>query len=184
MGKIKAGTIFEIKLNIGKFVYLCCFDEYLFGLFNIVSEKQIDIKEIKNSKIIDYKDCLSPFKRDIITDGKITKEKCNWVNIGEIDLSESNIFIPDLAIFDPNKSELSYKKCIILRGWKPELNYKKRGWKKEKVTIEEYKKVLNTGLTYGTIDNFIIYENYITENIENIINNKPMNSSKHISTFE
>jgi hypothetical protein len=171
MEKIKSGIVYEIKLDIKKYVYVCRFNEFLLGLFDVISEKQIDIETVKSKKIIDYKDCtyidkLNRFAREEV-------KKNTWKKIGEIELVGNNIKIPDLAIYNPWKPELSHKNCEVLRY----------GCGPIKVTQEEYKKILGTGLIYGCLDNFIIFERYITRNIDNILNNKPMDPDGDVSTF-
>ena len=170
MRKIKPGTVYEIKLDVEKYVYVCRFDVSLLGLFDVVSEEQMEIETIKNRKIIDYKELLFLDKLNHLPKEKIIRNK--WEKIGEIESISDDINIPDLAIYNPWNPVLSHKNCEVIRNGS-----------RIKVTQEEYKKILETGLIYGRIDNFIIYERYITRNIDNIINNKPMDPGGDITTF-
>jgi hypothetical protein len=43
---------------------------------------------------------------------------------------------------------------------------------------------LEKGLTYGTIDNFIIYENYIKRNIDNIEKYKKIIDKSLVTLFD
>ena len=171
MGKIVPGTVYEIKLENEKFAYVCRFDEFNLGLFNVISDNQVNIETLLLSNLIDYKACGSINKIPHLKDEKI--RKFSWKIIGEIDLIKYKISIPDLAIYNPWKKELSYKNCQIAR----------HGHGKIKVSAEEYKKLLDKGLTDGYIDNFMLFEKYINNNIDNILNNKPLDPSGFVSTF-
>ena len=170
MAKIKPGTIYEIMLDIEKYVYVCRFNEFELGLFDIVSKIQLGIDAIKDKNIIDYKSVTFIDKLNKLKDEKQVRNK--WKKVGEIDVNDFKY--PDVAVFNPWKQELSYENCEILKGWRgPKL----------KVSLEEYKKIMEAGLWDGTIDNFILYERYISRNIDNIINNKPLEPGGEITSF-
>ena len=170
MGKINPGTIYEIKLEKNKYVYLCRLDELKFGLFNIISEKQIDIKTLENNIIIDLKGCnLLDYDDEGIK--KLSINQCGLKKIGEIDLNK--IKIPDIAFYDSWNPELSYNDCLILRD----------GSLIIKVELDKYKKLIEKGLIFGIIPSCKIFKKYITRNIDNIIKNLPMDSSWDTTRF-
>jgi hypothetical protein len=155
LSKIKCGGVYEIKLLNKYYVYVCEIMEYAFGIFDLVSETPIDIKMMGKIK---FKDC----KRTGIT-------KKEWKKIGTLDLVENSIKIPDRAVYYEWNIELSYKNCLIVRDG---LHVG--------VTLEEYKKTLETGFSFGVYDNYKNFEEWIYLNLENIKNKTPIKSISRI----
>ena len=169
MAIIKLGTIYEVKLDNDKYVYFCRFDEFNFGLFDLVSDEKVDAKTLEKNKIIDFKSCSFLDYVDG-TAKKLSIVQCDWKKVGEIDILK--IKVPDMAIYDSWNQESSFNECLILR-------YRIA----TKVTFEEYKKLVKKGFIYGSIPSGKIFKKYIIRNIDNILNNKPMDSSWDTSRF-
>jgi hypothetical protein len=161
MPKIKSGGIFEIKLVDKYYVYVCEVREYHFFLFDFISEKPVEGIEIfEKIKFKAAKNC----KRDGI------RIKA-WKLIGIMDLIKNNIKAPDVAVYVPWwDNESNYKRRTLMRNGLMEI-----------VTLEEYKKTLETGITTGWYETFKGFENYLIVNLDNILNNKPMKDEWDIS---
>jgi hypothetical protein len=147
MPKIKPGGVYEIKLVDKYYVYVCEMYEYCFGLFDFVSETPAELENIEKLKFRDY---MNSKRTGIV--------KKVWEKIGTIDLIKNNMKVPDRAVWYEWNEELSYKNCLIVRNG---LHIK--------VTLNEYKKILENGFKTGVFDNYINYEDYI---VKHLINNK------------
>jgi phage pi2 protein 07 len=154
MNELKLGNVYEVKLLDTFHVYVCEVEESHFGLFDFISEKPVEIDILTKIRFKAFMGCA----RDGIT------EKV-WKIIGTIDLEKNNLRIPDLAVLPLPDSELGYKNCKI-----------ERNGNIITVTPEEYKKVLNTGFIVWIYDDYKKYENYLTWNIDNLLNKTPLKS--------
>ena len=168
MANIIPVKIYEVKLDIEKYVYFLRINKDTFGLFDVVSESKVEIKTLENRKIIDIKSCSFS---DWENYKKLNMRQSGWRKIGEMDLS--TVKIPDMAVYNSWNPEESHRDCLVIKDFKEAI----------KVTPEEYKKLVERGLILGRVPSSEVFKKYITRNIENIINNQPMDSSWDTSRF-
>jgi hypothetical protein len=143
MASYKKGNVYEIKLNNGKYVYVCLMTDFGFGIFNYKSENQTDITNLLNCGFIKYISC----KRGGISKGV-------WKLIGNIDLEKHNIEYPDLAIFMKYDPKGFTERSIIMRDGNS-LN----------VPTDEYLALVEKGYIYGFWDNYKNFEQWLAGDI-------------------
>jgi hypothetical protein len=138
------GNVYEIRLSNGKYVYVCWIREFNFGIFNYISEEPTDLDNLLFAGFKAYKACKE----------KAVKKKI-WKLIGHIDLEKENIQVPDLASFMPHNKEFFIKESRVMRNGNS-----------IKVPASEYLSLLKKGYIYGFFDDYIKFEQWLSNNID------------------
>lgn len=148
--KKEYGNIYEIKLPNDKYIYICWIREFSFGIFNYISKDQTDFKKLLHVGFKAYKACKeTAIKKKI------------WKLIGHIDLDMENIEWPDLVVFMAYDKKSFIERSIVMRNGSP-----------LKVSKEEYLVLLSKGYIYGFFDNYLIFERWLSGNIEHYPENQ------------
>ncbi|WP_373731056.1 Imm26 family immunity protein [Bacteroides heparinolyticus] len=144
-GDKKYGSVYEMSLLSGKFIYVCWIREFSFGIFNYISEEPMkDLETLLSLGFKTYKACKETAVRKKI-----------WKLIGQVDLEKEKITWPDLAIFLPYNKELFIEQSRVMRNGNPLI-----------VPQKDYIDLLKRGYIYGFFDNYQVFERWLSSNIE------------------
>ncbi len=153
MSRYKEGNIFEINLD-NNYAYVCLIEGCSFGIFNIISEEPLQIGDLNEVEFNTYKSS----KR-----GGISKNE--WKLIGNWNLKEKGIALPDLACYREWDIKNSIDNCMVMKNGNTTY-----------VSKSYFLELVEKNLIYGFYDNYKNFEKWIKSNIQQIKNNKPMES--------
>lgn len=142
---VPAGSVFEIQLPDGRFAYGCWYEDFIVGIYDIISKEHADFMKVRNLPFKAFKGC---------NDTAIKKKK--WPIIGSIELTGDSTYSPDLALYLTWAIEESVEKSEV-----------NRNDIRTHVSKAYYLTLVKKGYTYGIFNKPEMLAEWIAEHLEN-----------------